>query len=1271
MHNTSSRSPSFPASLLLGLALLFLSAPSNGALINSAQTGPWSDPATWVGVSTPTASDEATILSGHTVTVAITSAAVSTTTISGTLSFSRVENSSLTVVGGSVTVTAGGWLDMGTYGDEIVNVTARLILAYGSTPGQFALTVQNGGNFTVKGATKTVSSFATANISGPRTGAQVAGDSIGGWLVGDVITIGPTSGSGTGSTEKRIIGGITGTDPKTISWSPGLSADRSLSGFTPIRLGNLTHNVGVRSSSTYAEAGTAYIRNLVENTTSFSLVFGQFVYLGANVPGKYGIVFEGSGVKGDISSSTIHDGYDGLYIQDASSNSFLQNLFYGHADDGIQMTNSSTNTFRWNLSHGNTGRGLNISGDSPGCFDNEFSSNSIYSNGSKGIEFYDGSRNAFEWGAVFSNGEHGVYAVGTSTNTFRGNDIYRNVNTGIELRTGSNNNIVESNRAYYNESNYGLLLEASEYNLVRNNTISFNFNSGIVLNAANHNVLLKNNSFSHSAGYGFYLLNSDNNLLTRNAAYNNTNGFSLNGTIDNMMIANRAYSNSAYGLYVQDASSITFANGSLGYDSANAPNPNTTAEIGFNSDANKESLILKSARVNPTGGVEVLGLNETGNHIISYNQDFDTGTVRVWGDYVVYGGTLTLEYGGQVYASSTTMPVTIRGTGHSAAVAQTYDADAISQIISIEYRSGEWHVAGSSSGADLVTPFTGNQPALDIPTASPQVRINFTEGASPQEDDWVGFGLLAASGDANMQKRLLIGPPESSFNKGRGRIRVVPDGGVELKGTPGYPTILDRLDGSSTYYTFIGSGAFTAEYSSMTNMDPDGLQLSGTAGVSLASSTLDFMGVADATNAYITARDLTSDATFYGLTFGTSRSTAGSQYTYNVLVEGSDAGLRWMMRRWNGPIGGWTMDYDPNGKVIWTPFKPLPGSPAISAVYPSSVAAQWTDAGNDDGTIYHLEASTAADFSGSSDLSSATVNITDLVTGLSPNTTYYLQVSAVSGSTSPYSDLGSTITLASPPLVTAPTFHQVTATSLSAIWDRNGNPVDITTYTVALTTGSSYPNTFSGNDSFSTSPAGGSPAATFSGLVPNTTYYLFVEAVNHGGAGSGYVPLGSTATLVNIPTTAASTFPEVAPTSMTVAWNANSNPVDVTTYTVVLTTGSSYPNTFSGNESFSTAPAGGSPAATFTGLVPNTTYYLSVEAVNHGGTGSGYAALGSSVTWAMPPASTVSTFTAVNRSSMTVAWDVNGNPEDITRYTVVLTSGSSYPNAFTGNISST
>jgi len=228
----------------------------------------------------------------------------------GTLAFSRVVTSTITMVGGNITVNAGGTLDMGTASTPLSASSATLILAYGQTAGQYGLIVNNGGNMLVFG-------------------------------------------------------------------NPTVSVT------TPAK------NVVVRSSGTTIASNTAYIQNLVQNSTSFALSYGEFDYLGSNVSNSVsGITFDGSGVKGSISSSTIQSGYYGVLLNQASNITLSWNNILSNAV-GIFLYQDSNNTLLGNQVSANTASGI----DFYTSVGNVFANNNSYSNPGHGIDFYGSANN--------------------------------------------------------------------------------------------------------------------------------------------------------------------------------------------------------------------------------------------------------------------------------------------------------------------------------------------------------------------------------------------------------------------------------------------------------------------------------------------------------------------------------------------------------------------------------------------------------------------------------------------------------------------------------------------------------------------------------------------------------------------------------------------------------------------------------------------------------------------------------------------------------------
>ncbi|MBI4370753.1 MAG: fibronectin type III domain-containing protein, partial [Elusimicrobia bacterium] len=278
---------------------------------------------------------------------------------------------------------------------------------------------------------------------------------------------------------------------------------------------------------------------------------------------------------------------------------------------------------------------------------------------------------------------------------------------------------------------------------------------------------------------------------------------------------------------------------------------------------------------------------------------------------------------------------------------------------------------------------------------------------------------------------------------------------------------------------------------------------------------------------------------------------------------------------------------------------------AFTVVDLASVTVQWTSGGNGTGTTYTAQIST--DNFTTVNFSSATLNLSAFFgTGgagaaLTPNTTYFFQVRAVSGgNASAFLSLGSTATLAAQPASPALTVVGLSSTAFN--WSANGNPSG-TSYRAQIST-----------DGFATvnsSSATLNAAAAFAGLVPNTTYFLRVAAAGHNGQTTAFAATLTTATYAAAPTAAAAA--NLGTSSITANWSANANPAG-TTYLVQISTD----NFTTVNASSSTLNlsalfgTGGAGAA----LTPNTTYFFQVQAVGHNGSATAFVALPSTPTLA-------------------------------------------------------
>src|SRR5207302_2634155 len=116
------------------------------------------------------------------------------------------------------------------------------------------------------------------------------------------------------------------------------------------------------------------LENLAKNSTSFSLNYGEFAYLGAATVGKEGIDLETS--SGTISSSTIRNGYSGVYLNGSGGNTLTANNVYANSQYGIYLGAVNNNTLTSNNVYSNSLQGIFLSGSS----NNTLTSNNVYSN---------------------------------------------------------------------------------------------------------------------------------------------------------------------------------------------------------------------------------------------------------------------------------------------------------------------------------------------------------------------------------------------------------------------------------------------------------------------------------------------------------------------------------------------------------------------------------------------------------------------------------------------------------------------------------------------------------------------------------------------------------------------------------------------------------------------------------------------------------------------------------------------------------------------------
>ncbi|MCA8829181.1 LamG-like jellyroll fold domain-containing protein [Hymenobacter pini] len=317
-----------------------------------------------------------------------------------------------------------------------------------------------------------------------------------------------------------------------------------------------------------------------------------------------------------------------------------------------------------------------------------------------------------------------------------------------------------------------------------------------------------------------------------------------------------------------------------------------------------------------------------------------------------------------------------------------------------------------------------------------------------------------------------------------------------------------------------------------------------------------------------------------------------------------------------------------------------------------------------------------------------TTTFSETISGLAPNTTYYVRAYAINATGTGYGSTFTFVTLANAPTVTTATPSSVTTNSavLGGNVSADGGAT-VTGRGVVYSITSTNGTPAIGGTGVTTAANGsgtGTFSATISPLSPGTSYSVRAYATNSAGTSYGAVQTFTTA--ANAPTVTTATPSSITTNSAVLGGNVTADGgATVTSRGVVYSVTSTNSTPAIGGSGVSTGATGsgsGGFLATTSGLTPNTNYSVRAYATNSAGTS--YGAVQTFTTAALPtvvsvtrldlsPTATTqvsyrvvfsSSVTGVNQSNFTLTnngltgTSITGVTGSGTTYTVTANTGS-------------
>lgn len=303
-------------------------------------------------------------------------------------------------------------------------------------------------------------------------------------------------------------------------------------------IGNVSQYFIVRNCSLHRASGIGTFVNWLYDT-------GLYIYNSPNAAvdnvtgylnGGYGIRVQNSN-NADIKYSDGHmNGYYGIYSRYSDFVDISECSTNNNTHSGVIIYGSDNNSIQSCEIMDNNAYGIYMDGG----ITNQISGNSIINSADYGIYMFNSLLCNISGNIVNEQNEIGIYNLNSDFMTIYDNEVRFSGDTGIEISSTSNNNVVSWNQVS-NTPLYGIQIGdnfgAADYNDVHNNTVNDTDFFGIYVLKSSNNEIHGNTAFWNGE-FGIYVKLSQFIDVHDNLAYDNVYGICLRYSSHDVTVRN-------------------------------------------------------------------------------------------------------------------------------------------------------------------------------------------------------------------------------------------------------------------------------------------------------------------------------------------------------------------------------------------------------------------------------------------------------------------------------------------------------------------------------------------------------------------------------------------------------------------------------------------------------------------------------------------------------------------------------------------------------------